>query len=122
MRTTTNASKQLNEVKDIILNNMKGGTQPGGHIRQIRDLGSNPGSRERVQKVQNIRPGDETTIIMKQKKQTNQINAQAAERFAAPGSIVRGAPKIALGAPMVMKNGATGNGTTRHGITRQGGS
>ena len=43
----------------------------------------------------------------------------AAERFAAPGSIIRGAPKIGMGAPVITKNG---NGTTRGNIVRESGS
>ena len=37
----------------------------GGHIRQIKDLGSNPGSRVGSQKAAQ-RVGDQTTIIKKQ--------------------------------------------------------
>ena len=44
----------------IILNNVK-----AGNIRQIKDMGSNPGSRVGSQKA-NVRAGDQTTIIKKQ--------------------------------------------------------
>jgi len=36
------ATKQPGELQNILLGNMKG---QGGHVRQIKDLGSNPGSR-----------------------------------------------------------------------------
>ena len=45
----------------IVLGNMK----QGGHIRQIKDLGSNPGSRVGSTKAPQ-RCGDQTTIIKKQ--------------------------------------------------------
>ena len=65
-----------------------------------------------------MRAGDETTIIRKQF--INPAGNQAAAvRFTAPGSIVRGAPKIGLGAPAINK---TGNGSARGVPTRTGGS
>ena len=41
-------NKPLNDISGILLANQKAGGGGGGHVRQIRDLGSNPGSRERV--------------------------------------------------------------------------
>ena len=62
-------------------------------------MGSNPGSRVGSQKA-NVRAGDQTTIIKKQ--YINPAGNQAApERFVAPGTIIRGAPKIGLGAPTI---------------------
>ena len=92
---------------------MKNG--PGGHIRQIKDLGMNPGSREGSHKA-NVRPGDQTTIIKKNQIQREKV--PVAERFA-PGSIIRGAPKIGMGAVGIVK---VGNGTQRGNIVRESGS
>jgi len=55
------AGKQPSELQGIILGNMKSGQQ---HVRQIKDLGSNPGSRVGSHKA-NVRNGDQTTIIKK---------------------------------------------------------
>lgn len=52
--------KQPHETQGIILGNMKAGQQ----VRQIKDLGSNPGSRVGSHKA-NVRLGDQTTIIKK---------------------------------------------------------
>ena len=81
-------------------------------------MGSNPGSRVGSQKA-NVRAGDQTTIIKKQ--YINPAGNQAApDRFVAPGTIIRGAPKIGLGAPTITK---PGNGSARGGVpARTGGS
>lgn len=104
---------------DITLGNVKGGIAQHHNIRQIKDMGSNPGSRVGSQKAANVRAGDQTTIIKKQ--YINPAGNQAAAvGFVAPGSMVRGAPKIGLGAPTIIK---TGNGTARGGVVvREGGS
>lgn len=103
--------KQITET-GIVLGNMK----QGGHIRQIKDLGSNPGSRVGSQKAHQ-RMGDQTTIIKKQ--QINMVGQETniAERFA-PGPIIRGGPKFGIGAPGIIK---VGNGSAR-GIVRESGS
>ena len=82
-------------------------------------MGSNPGSRVGSHKA-NARAGDQTTIIKKQ--YINPAgNQPAAERFVAPGTIIRAAPKIGLGgAPTITK---PGNGSARGAIpVRTGGS
>ena len=96
------ATQRKSNEGGIILNNVKSGN--GHHnIRQIKDMGSNPGSRVGSQKA-NVRAGDQTTIIRKQ--YINPAGNQAApERFVAPGTIIRGAPKIGLGAPTITKPG-----------------
>lgn len=95
---------------------MLGNMKQGGHIRQIKDLGSNPGSRVGSQKPAQ-RCGDQTTIIKKQ--QINPAgNGNIAERFA-PGSIIRGAPKIGMGAPIVNR---MGNVSARNTVVRESGS
>lgn len=99
-------------MQGIILGNMKGGQQ----VRQIKDLGSNPGSRVGSNKP-NVRPGDQTTII--KKNQINPAGGIAPERFA-QNSIVRGAPRIGMGAPLISKN--PGNGTARGQVIRESGS
>jgi len=53
-----------------------------------------------------VRPGDQTTII--KKNQINGMGGAAPERFA-QNSIVRGATRIGMGAPLISK--APGNGT-----------
>lgn len=55
-------NKALNDISGILLNNKAVGE--GGQIRQIKDLGSNPGSRVGSQKAA-TRVGDQTTIIKK---------------------------------------------------------
>lgn len=70
-------------------------------MRQIRDLGSNPGSRVGSHKA-NTRVGDQTTIIKKQVvKVTNQVHA-APDRFKGSDG-VKGAPKIGMVIPAVSK-------------------
>jgi len=76
----------------------------GGHIRQIKDLGSNPGSRVGSQKAAPQRIGDQTTIIKKQQINMVVQEANMAERFA-PGPIIRGGPKFGIGAPGITKLG-----------------
>ena len=56
-------SQRRSNEAGIILNNVKSGG--GGTIRQIKDMGSNPGSRVGSHKA-NARAGDQTTIIKKQ--------------------------------------------------------
>ena len=103
-----NASKQMDGISGIILNNMKA---QAGHIRQIKDLSSNPASRGGSHKA-NVRPGDQTTVI--KKHQINPAGGIAAERFAP-----RVAPKIVIGAPLISK---VGNGTQGGQIIRESGS
>ena len=71
-----------------------------GGIRQIKHLGSNPGSRVGSQKAA-TRIGDQTTCI---KKGANEARANP-EKFV--GSIFRPAPKIGgVGIPAVSKEGS----------------
>jgi hypothetical protein len=67
-----------------------------------------------------VRAGDQTTIIKKQFINPAG-NQPAAERFVAPGSIIRGAPKIGLGGPPTITK--PGNGSARGVVPqRTGGS
>lgn len=95
------SNKALGDITGIILNNMKGEANNSGSsaIRQIKHLGSNPGSRVGSTKA-GTRIGDQTTII---KKGVNAAHANP-EKFA--GSIFRPAPKIGgVGIPTVHKDG-----------------
>lgn len=100
------SNKALGDITGIILNNMKADPSVqncgNGGIRQIKHLGSNPGSRVGSNKGI-TRAGDQTTCI---KKGANGAHANP-EKFV--GSIFRPAPKIGgVGIPAVNKEGGSG--------------
>ena len=96
----------MGDITGIILNNIKGealaqANQGSGGIRQIKHLGSNPGSRVGSQKAAQ-RIGDQTTCI---KKGANEAHANP-EKFV--GSIFKQAPKIGGVGIRVNKEGSQG--------------